>query len=51
MSEIISAMPWLSHYSVVFMTALFLVIVAGTYWPGQKSRIEGRGRIPLKDDV
>jgi cbb3-type cytochrome oxidase subunit 3 len=42
---------WLEHYSVVLMTVVFLGIVAATYWPGRKAKIEQQGRIPLEDDV
>lgn len=41
---------WLEHYSVVAMTAVFLLIFAAAYWPGRKSTIEKHGRIPLEDD-
>jgi cbb3-type cytochrome oxidase subunit 3 len=46
-----SIVQWLSHYSVVWMTAVFIGIVAATYWPGRKSSIEKQGRIPFGDDV
>ena len=42
---------WLEHYSVVLMVLVFLGIVASTYWPGRRSKIEQQGRIPLEDDV
>ncbi len=42
---------WLSHYSVVLMTLVFVVIVASTFWPGRKASIERQGQIPFKDDV
>jgi cbb3-type cytochrome oxidase subunit 3 len=42
---------WLEHYSVVLMVVVFVAIVAATYWPGRKSKIEQQGRIPFKDDV
>jgi cbb3-type cytochrome oxidase subunit 3 len=41
----------LEHYSVVVMVLLFVGIVAATYWPGRKTKIEKQGRIPFKDDV
>jgi cbb3-type cytochrome oxidase subunit 3 len=40
-----------THYSVVLMTVVFVAIVAITYWPGRKAKIEQQGRIPLEDDV
>jgi cbb3-type cytochrome oxidase subunit 3 len=46
-----SIVHWLSHYSVVFMTLVFVVIVASTFWPGRKASIEQQGQIPFKDDV
>ena len=44
-------MKWLEHYSVVLMTIVFIAIVAATYWPGRKSKIEQQGQIPFKDDM
>jgi cbb3-type cytochrome oxidase subunit 3 len=41
---------WLEHYSVVWMMAVFVAIVAVTYWPGRKKKIEQQGRIPFEDD-
>jgi cbb3-type cytochrome oxidase subunit 3 len=42
---------WLEHYSVVWMFLVFVGIVAATYWPGRKAKIEQQGRIPFKGDV
>lgn len=42
---------WLEHYSIVLMVGVFVGIVAVTYWPGRKTRIEQQGRIPLQDDM
>jgi cbb3-type cytochrome oxidase subunit 3 len=42
---------WLEHYLVVVMTVLFVGIVASTYWPSRKTKIEQQGRIPFQDDV
>jgi cbb3-type cytochrome oxidase subunit 3 len=33
------------------MTAVFVLIVVSTYWPGRKKKIEQQGRIPFEDDV
>ena len=33
------------------MAVVFVAIVAATYWPGRKTKIEQQGRIPLEDDV
>lgn len=41
----------LEHYLVVVLTVLFVGIVAVTYWPGRKAKIEQQGRIPFEDDV
>ncbi len=51
MTWLLSIMPWLSHYSVVVMTLVFVAIVVRTYWPGRRSEIEDQGQIPLRDDV
>jgi cbb3-type cytochrome oxidase subunit 3 len=47
----VSILQWLEHYSVVLMSAVFVGIVAATYWPGRKASIEKQGRIPFEDDV
>jgi len=49
--ETAALVEWMSHYTIVVMFALFVALVAATYWPGRKSRIEAMGRIPFKDDV
>jgi cbb3-type cytochrome oxidase subunit 3 len=41
---------WAQHHWIVPVFAIFLLIVATTYWPGRKSQIERYGRIPLEDD-
>jgi cbb3-type cytochrome oxidase subunit 3 len=46
-----SALRWLEHYSVVMMAVVFVGILAATYWPGRKAKIEQQGRIPFEDDV
>jgi cbb3-type cytochrome oxidase subunit 3 len=46
-----STAQWLEHYLVVILAVLFVGIVATTYWPGRKAKIEKQGRIPLEDDV
>ncbi len=51
MSTLLGFANWLEHYSVVGMTFVFVVIVAATYWPGRKAKIEQLGQIPLGDDV
>lgn len=42
---------WLEHYLVVILAIVFAVIVAATFWPGRKAKIEEQGRIPFKDDM
>ncbi|MDR3530694.1 MAG: cbb3-type cytochrome c oxidase subunit 3 [Rhodopila sp.] len=51
MTELLRLVSWFEHYSVVVMTLVFVAIVAATYWPGRKARIEQQGHIPLEDDV
>ena len=41
---------WLRDYSIVFMFATFVMLVALTFWPGRKARFERDGHIPLQDD-
>lgn len=35
---------------VVWMTALFLGIVAWAYWPRRRSKLQEHANIPLRDD-
>lgn len=44
-------LQWVERYSLVVMTVVFVAIVAATYWPGRKAKIEQQGRIPFEDDV
>ncbi|HBK04988.1 MAG TPA: CcoQ/FixQ family Cbb3-type cytochrome c oxidase assembly chaperone [Acetobacteraceae bacterium] len=46
-----STSQWLEHYLVVVLAIVFVGIVAVTYWPGRKAKIEQQGRIPFEDDV
>jgi cbb3-type cytochrome oxidase subunit 3 len=46
-----STSQWLEHYMVAILTVLFIGIVAVTYWPGRKKKIEQQGMIPFEDDV
>ena len=41
---------WLQTHSIIFMVAVFSLIVVTTYWPGRRSRLERHGSIPLRDD-
>ena len=36
---------------VVWLMAIFVVIVAWAFWPRNKERLEAHGRIPLDDDT
>jgi cbb3-type cytochrome oxidase subunit 3 len=46
-----STVQLLEHYLVVVLAVLFVGIVAVTYWPGRKAKIEKQGRIPFEDVV
>lgn len=35
---------------VILVVAIFVGIVAWTFWPSHKRRLEEYGRIPLEDD-
>ena len=50
MSPFESFVAWFQHYSIAFMTGVFVLIFVSTYWPGRKSSIEQNGQIPLNDD-
>ena len=50
MRDVISILQWIQHHSVVAMMAVFVLIVAATFWPGRKSRFQRDARIPLNDD-
>ena len=41
---------WLRIHSVLAMSAVFLLLVIVTYWPGRRASIERNGMIPLNDD-
>ncbi len=44
------AVLWLRLHSVIFMLAVFSLIVITTYWPGRRKEIERNAMIPLQDD-
>ncbi len=48
--EIMPIIQWLQHHSILWMFAVFLLIVAITFWPGRQTRFERDGHIPLEDD-
>jgi cbb3-type cytochrome oxidase subunit 3 len=41
---------WLQQHSILFMVAVFVMILVTTFWPGRKARFERDGRIPFQDD-
>ena len=45
-----SLILWLQHNWIAPVIAVFVLLVATTYWPGRKRSIERHGRIPLEDD-
>ena len=46
-----SILDTIERYSFVLMVAVFALIIATTYWPSRKNKIEQQGRIPFEDDV
>jgi cbb3-type cytochrome oxidase subunit 3 len=45
-----SVMLWLQHNSLLMMLAVFVMIVATTFWPGRRTTFDKISRIPLDDD-
>ena len=37
-------------FSLIAVVASFSLLVAYVYWPGNKTRLEAQGRIPLEDE-
>jgi cbb3-type cytochrome oxidase subunit 3 len=50
MHDVIAALVWLQHHSVVFMFTVFSLLLATVFWPGRSARFERDARIPLDDD-
>jgi cbb3-type cytochrome oxidase subunit 3 len=50
MEWFLHAVLWLRAHSVVGMMAAFIIIVAVTYWPSRRKKIESYGKIPFRDD-
>ena len=48
MTTIIIIAHWLERYTIVLMFAVFSGILAFTYWPGRKRRIEQQASIPFE---
>jgi cbb3-type cytochrome oxidase subunit 3 len=51
MSNILPFILWLQHHSVLFVFAVFALLMATIYWPGRRRRFEHDARIPLEDDA
>ena len=49
MDQFKDIMLWLETHTILLVLGVFITIVATTYWPGRKSRIERNGLIPLQD--
>ncbi len=41
---------WLRLHSVIFMIAVFSLIVISAYWPSKRAQMQTYGQIPLRDD-
>jgi cytochrome c oxidase cbb3-type subunit 4 len=41
---------WASAFWPLWLTVLFIGIVAWAYWPSRKGEMEAHGRIPFEDD-
>lgn len=48
--DLLEFYPWLRSLWVVWFMALFIGVVAWTFWPRRKAELERHGRIPLNDD-
>jgi cbb3-type cytochrome oxidase subunit 3 len=42
---------WLRLHSIIFMLAVFTLIVIAAYWPGRRAEMERDGAIPFRDDL
>jgi cbb3-type cytochrome oxidase subunit 3 len=51
MSDLLPFVLWLQHHSVLFVFAVFVLLMASIYWPGRRRRFEDDARIPLEDDA
>ena len=50
MSNLLAAILWLQHISVVFVFVVFTLLLVTLFWPGRRARFERDARIPLDDD-
>ncbi len=41
---------FLMRHSIVLVGAVFLLLLATTFWPGRRARFERDAGIPLRDD-
>ena len=41
---------WLMAHSIVFVGAVFLLLIAATFWPGRRAKFQRDAMIPLQDD-
>lgn len=41
---------WLMAHSIVFVGAVFVLLIAATYWPGRRAAFQRDAMIPLQDD-
>jgi hypothetical protein len=48
--DILHVLVWIEQRSVVLVLAVFVLLLATTYWPGRKPGVERHGSIPLEDD-
>lgn len=44
------ALLWLEQRWIVPVVAVFVLLLATTYWPGRRQSVERHGSIPLDDD-
>jgi cbb3-type cytochrome oxidase subunit 3 len=50
MSNLMAAILWLQHTSVLFVFIVFVLLVVTLFWPGRRARFDRDARIPLDDD-
>lgn len=50
MSDIMPAVLWLQHHSILFVFVVFMLLVVSVYWPSRRRRFDRDARIPLEDN-
>jgi cbb3-type cytochrome oxidase subunit 3 len=45
-----SGLAFYAEVALVIFFAVFLVVLARTFWPSRRSELEADGRLPLDDD-